>query len=148
MRQTGFMVFVLLLAPTDAAAQDSLAVLRQAVFDHPKDGGAWVRLGYAYLAVDSLTQAEDAFQKAEGHVKSSRVYNGLGLVLSKKDRRFARKAFRMFRKALQIDPMSLETQMSIARTHVFCRESATLGSAWGNLYSIWRARLSIQVSIC
>ena len=99
------------------AQVDSLAVLKNAVMQSPKDGDAWVRLGYAYLDVDSLAQAEEAFYKAEKYVKSARVYNGLGWIWAKKNPRFARKAFPMFRKALQVDPMSLETHLSIARVH-------------------------------
>lgn len=123
-----FFLWAIFVIPVDGVAQDSLSVFRQTVLSHPKDGDAWVRLGFAYLAVDSLDLAEEAFQKGERYTKSVQVYNGLGLVVSKNDRRFARKAFPLFRKALRIDPTSVETQMNIARTHKLLGDVGTEGA--------------------
>jgi len=101
---------------------DSLSILRAALKDAPKDGRVWMRLGYAYLAVDSLKEAENAFVKAGRYAKSAEAYNGRGLVLMKKGIRFARKAFPHFRKALRANPAYIEAQLNIARTHTLLGE--------------------------
>lgn len=99
------------------AQVDSIQVLRDAVTERPKDGDAWTRLGYMYLAVDSLEQAEEAMRMAAWRSKSARAYYGCGLVLVKKGVRHARSAFPFFRKALGVDPDFIEAQLEIARTH-------------------------------
>ena len=111
-----FFLFVF-VTPVYAQVVDSLGVLRERVLVRPDDGDAWVRLGYAYLAVDSLGAAERAFQMGERYAKSARGYMGQGLVRVQKGVRHARSAFPFFRKALGVDPTLIEAQLQIARTH-------------------------------
>ncbi|MDP6042064.1 MAG: GWxTD domain-containing protein, partial [Candidatus Latescibacteria bacterium] len=102
-------------------ASESLDALKTAVKESPKDGNAWVRLGYLYLELDSLKQAEKAFKKGEQYAKSAKAYNGRGVIFMKKGVRYARNALPYFRQALSADPTYIEAQLNIARTQTLLR---------------------------
>lgn len=124
MRHCIYMIWFCIVSvlPVLGTEIDSLSVFKSQVIQSPKDGVAWTRLGYVYLAVDSLEQAEDAFKKGERYARSAQAYHGRGLVQVKKGVRYARSAFPFFRKALGVDPTFIDAQLEIARTHSLLRE--------------------------
>lgn len=96
---------------------DSIEVLTSHLQDNPKDGDAWIKLGYIYLSEERLTDAKKAFDKGVRYAKSAEAYTGLGKVYVMMEKK-AQKAFVAFRQALGVDPAYLEAQMQIALLHV------------------------------
>ncbi len=96
---------------------DSIEVLTSHLQDNPKDGDAWIKLGYIYLSEERLTDAKKAFDKGVRYAKSAEAYTGLGKAYVMMDR-MDQKAFVAFRQALGVDPAYLEAQMQIALLHV------------------------------
>ena len=102
---------------THAIEIDSLHVMERVVKQEPKNGDAWIKLGYLYLNEERLTDARKAFEKGVRYTKSAEAYTGLGKVYALMEKR-AQKAFVAFRQALGVDPAYLEAQMQIALLHV------------------------------
>ena len=96
---------------------DSLHVMERVVKQEPKNGDAWIKLGYLYLSEERLTDARKAFEKGVRYTKSAEAYTGLGKAYVM-DQKRAQKAFVAFRQALGVDPAYLEAQMQIALLHV------------------------------
>ncbi|MDA0745729.1 MAG: GWxTD domain-containing protein [bacterium] len=103
-----------------ATEVDSLAALEAAVKVAPKDGAAWVRLGYACLDAGDLKRAKEAFWKGAKGPEAARAFNGLGLVYTRDTKRGTvnRKGLEFFRRALGADPGFVEAEMNIARLHM------------------------------
>ena len=102
---------------THASEVDSLQVMERVVKQEPKNGDAWIKLGYLYLGEGRLTDAKNAFEKGVRYAKSAEAYTGLGIayvLMEKRDQQ----AFLAFRKALGVDPTYLEAQMQIALLHI------------------------------
>ena len=102
---------------THASEVDSLQVMERVVKQEPKNGDAWIKLGYLYLGEERLTDAKNAFDKGVRYTKSAEAYTGLGIayvLMEKRDQQ----AFLAFRKALGVDPAYLEAQMQIALLHI------------------------------
>lgn len=102
---------------THAIEVDSLQVMERVVKQEPKNGDAWIKLGYIYLSEERLTDARKAFEKGVRYTKSAEAYTGLGKVYVSMEKR-DQKAFVAFRQALGVDPAYLEAQMQIALLHV------------------------------
>ena len=102
---------------THAIEIDSLRVMEHVVKQEPKNGDAWIKLGYLYLSEERLTDAKKAFEKGVRYTKSAEAYTGLGKAYVM-DQKMAQKAFVAFRQALGVDPAYLEAQMQIALLHV------------------------------
>ena len=102
---------------THAIEIDSLHVMERVVKQEPKNGDAWIKLGYLYLSEERLTDARKAFEKGVRYTKSAEAYTGLGKAYVM-DQKRAQKAFVAFRQALGVDPAYLEAQMQIALLHV------------------------------
>ena len=105
---------------THAIEIDSLRVMEHVVKQEPKNGDAWIKLGYLYLSEERLTDAKKAFEKGVRYTKSAEAYTGLGKAYAM-DQKMAQKAFVAFRQALGVDPAYLEAQMQIALLHVRSR---------------------------
>ncbi len=105
---------------THASEIDSLHVMERVVKQEPKNGDAWIKLGYLYLSEERLTDAQNAFEKGVRYTKSAEAYTGLGKAYALMEKR-AQKAFVAFRQALGVDPAYLEAQMQIALLHVRSR---------------------------
>ena len=105
---------------THAIEIDSLRVMEHVVKQEPKNGDAWIKLGYLYLSEERLTDAKKAFEKGVRYTKSAEAYTGLGKAYVM-DQKMAQKAFVAFRQALGVDPAYLEAQMQIALLHVRSR---------------------------
>ncbi len=101
---------------THAIEIDSLHVMERVVKQEPKNGDAWIKLGYLYLNEERLADAKKAFEKGVRYTKSAKAYTGLGKVYALMEKR-AQKAFVAFRQALGVDPAYLEAQMQIALLH-------------------------------
>lgn len=102
---------------THAIEIDSLQVMARVVKQEPKNGDAWIKLGYIYLSEERITDAKNAFEKGVRYTKSAEAYTGLGkayVLMEKRDQR----AFVAFRQALGVDPAYLEAQMQIALLHI------------------------------
>ena len=102
---------------THASEIDSLHVMERVVKQEPKNGDAWIKLGYLYLSEERITDAKNAFEKGVRYTKSAEAYTGLGKAYALMEKR-AQKAFVAFRQALGVDPAYLEAQMQIALLHV------------------------------
>ncbi len=105
---------------THAIEIDSLQVMERVVKQEPKNGDAWIKLGYLYLNEERITDARNAFEKGVRYTKSAEAYTGLGKVYVM-DQKMAQRAFVAFRQALGVDPAYLEAQMQIALLHVRSR---------------------------
>ena len=102
---------------TPAIDVDSLQVMERVVKQEPKNGDAWIKLGYLYLSEERITDAKNAFEKGVRYTKSAEAYTGLGKVYVMMER-MDQKAFVAFRQALGVDPAYLEAQMQIALLHI------------------------------
>ena len=96
------------------ALTDSIEVLTSLLQTNPKDGDAWMQLGWLALKREDFKQAEEAFKKAIRYKKSAQAYRGLGLTYANQKGN-QRKAFYNLRRALAIDPNMTEVKMDIAR---------------------------------
>ena len=105
---------------TQAIEIDSLHVTERVVKQEPKNGDAWIKLGYLYLSEERLTDAKNAFEKGVRYTKSAEAYTGLGKVYVLMEKR-DQKAFVAFRQALGVDPAYIEAQMQIALLHMRSR---------------------------
>ena len=105
---------------THAIEVDSLHVMERVIKQEPKNGDAWIKLGYIYLSEERITDAKKAFEKGVRYTKSAEAYTGLGKAYVM-DQKMAQKAFVAFRQALGVDPAYLEAQMQIALLHVRSR---------------------------
>jgi len=118
--RAGWMLLALLLPALlgTAGAQETVSdSLAAAVAQSPRDGDAWVRLGQARLDAGDLDRAEKAFRKAMRCGRKAEGYNGLGLVLLKREGG-AQEALVHFRKARGAKRGFVEAQMNIARTYI------------------------------
>ena len=96
------------------ALTDSLEVLTSHLQDNPKDGDAYMQLGWLALKREDFKQAEEAFKKAIRYKKSAQAYRGLGLTYANQKGKH-QKAFYNLRRALAIDPNMTAVKMDIAR---------------------------------
>ena len=96
------------------ALTDSIEILASHLQDNPKDGDAYIQLGWLALKREDFKQAEEAFKKAIRYKKSAQAYRGLGLTYANQKGKH-QKAFYNFRRALAKDPNMTEVKMDIAR---------------------------------
>lgn len=111
------LLVIVLSSPGVDAQPDSMAVLRNAVVDYPKNERAWLRLGQALLDHKDLDGAEQAFKKALDVNKSAEAYTGLGKAYVARGRGSTQRAFQTFRMALGVDETYAPAQLEIARFH-------------------------------
>lgn len=97
-------------------SEEIILAITQQMEQREATGADYVRLGNAYLDVNELDEAHDAFEKAVRLGEVVRGHTGIGLVLSEKKNRGIQAQYH-FRRALGEDPTHAEAQYGLAKLY-------------------------------